>query len=118
MGLLAGGSLFATLVYGFSNKYDYRVKRHQLHFPGLPPAFKGLKVLQISDIHSGSFDNKAKVSRGVDLALAEKPDIIFFTGDLVNDHADEMKRYKDLFSRLKAPLGVYSTLGNHDYGDY
>lgn len=118
LGLLLGGTLYATLIYGFSNKYNYRIHRVRLSFPNLPPAFEGLKVLQISDIHSGSFSNREKVSRGVDMALAEQPDIIFFTGDLVNDRADEMKDYREVFSRLKAPLGVYSTLGNHDYGDY
>ncbi|GAA4312631.1 metallophosphoesterase [Compostibacter hankyongensis] len=117
-GLLVGGGLFATLAYGFSNKYNYRVKRHQLHFPNLPPAFRGLKIVQISDIHSGSFDHKSRVARGVDMVLGEQADVIFFTGDLVNNRADEMKHYQDLFSRIKAPMGVYSTLGNHDYGDY
>lgn len=118
LGLLAGGGLFATLMYGLSNKYDYRVKRLQLHFPNLPPAFRGLKVLQISDIHAGSFDNKLKVARGVEMILAEKPDLILFTGDLVNDRATEMENYQAIFSRVQAPMGVYSTLGNHDYGDY
>lgn len=118
LGLGLGGGLFATLVYGFSNKYNYQVKRLQLAFENLPASFKGFKVVHISDIHSGSFNNKEAVQKGIDKILKEKPDVILFTGDIVNDRADEMKEYVDVFSQLKAPLGVYSTLGNHDYGDY
>lgn len=118
LGLLMGGTLLATLIYGFSNKYDYKVRRVRIRLPGLPAAFRGLKILQVSDIHSGSFDNPGKVTRGVDMMLAQQADVIFFTGDLVNDRAGEMEGYQELFSRLKAPMGVYSILGNHDYGDY
>jgi len=118
LGLGMGGALFSSLVYGFSNKYSYKVRRISLAFENLPPAFKGLKIIQLSDIHSGSLANLQAVSHGVDLVLAEKADLILFTGDLVNDTAVEMEPYKDIFSRLKAPMGVFSTLGNHDYGDY
>jgi predicted MPP superfamily phosphohydrolase len=118
VGLGLGGGLFGTLLYGFSNKYNYQVKKVKLAFANLPAAFKGMKIVHISDIHSGSFQNKAAVSRGVDLILQQNPDLILFTGDLVNDRADEMKDYIDVFNRLKAPMGVFSTLGNHDYGDY
>ena len=118
LGLGLGGGLFTTLVYGFSNKYDYRIKRVKLNYSNLPGAFKGLKVVHISDIHSGSFTDKEEVLGGINKILNENPDLILFTGDLVNDRATEMKEYIDIFSRLKAPLGVYSTLGNHDYGDY
>src|SRR6202012_3214710 len=76
------------------------------------------KIVQLSDIHSGSFTNRAAVNRGIDRVLAEKPDLILFTGDLVNDTAAEMTDYKEVFARLQAPMGVFSTLGNHDYGDY
>jgi len=117
-GLVFGGSLFTTLVYGFSNKYNYRLKKIKLSFDNLPSSFKGLKIVQISDIHSGSFTDKAAVNRGVEMVLNAKPDLILFTGDLVNDRADEMKDYMDVFNRIKAPMGVFSTLGNHDYGDY
>lgn len=89
-----------------------------MNFPNLPPAFKGLKIIQLSDIHSGSFNNPSAVMRGVQMALDEKPDLILFTGDLVNNRATEMNNYTEIFSKLKAPMGVYSTLGNHDYGDY
>ncbi len=117
-GIFLGGSLFGTLIYGFSNKYNYQVKKIKLSFENLPDAFRGLKIIQVSDIHSGSFQNKEAVNRGVDLLLKENADLILFTGDLVNDRADEMKNYMDVFNRLKAPMGVYSILGNHDYGDY
>lgn len=118
LGLAAGGTLFGSLVYGFSNKYNYNVKRMQLSYANLPAAFKGLKIAHISDIHSGSFTNKEAVLHGVEKILKEKPDLILFTGDLVNDRAHEMDEYMDVFNRLKAPMGVYSTFGNHDYGDY
>ncbi len=117
-GMIVGGGLFGSLIYGFSNKYNYQVKRLQLAFNNLPQSFKGLKIVHISDIHSGSFNNKHAVELGVKKILDEKPDIILFTGDLVNDAAYEMTNYIELFSKLNAPMGVYSTLGNHDYGDY
>lgn len=118
MGLAVGGTLFGSLLYGFSNQYNYKIKKIQLAFDNLPTAFKGLKVLHISDIHSGSFMDKKAVQHGVDLINQQAADIILFTGDLVNDRALEMKDYLDVFSQLKAPMGVYSSLGNHDYGDY
>jgi len=118
VGLAVGGGLFSTLVYGFSNKYNYKLRRVKLSYDNLPKSFKGLKIVQISDIHSGSFTNKEAVLHGVDKILLEKADLILFTGDLVNDRAIEMADYMDVFNRLKAPMGVYSTLGNHDYGDY
>lgn len=117
-GLVMGGGLFSTLMYGFNNKYRYQVSRMKLRFDSLPAAFKGLKIVHISDIHSGSFTDKHAVQRGIDKILKEKPDLILFTGDLVNDRASEMSEYMEIFSQLKAPLGVYSVLGNHDYGDY
>jgi len=118
LGIGIGGSLISSLIYGFSNKYNYQVKHVPLSFSNLPPAFRGLKIVQISDIHSGSFDNKNAVAKGVQMVLDLKPDLILFTGDLINDRATEVLDYTDIFSRLKAPMGVYSTLGNHDYGDY
>ncbi len=117
-GIGVGSALFGTLLYGFSNKYNYKIKRIPLFFDNLPKAFKGLKIVHISDIHSGSFNDKIAVNHGIDLILKEKADLILFTGDLVNDRHEEMLEYRDIFSRLNAPMGVYSTLGNHDYGDY
>lgn len=118
MGMVAGGGLMSSLLYGFSNKYNYQVKKISLNFPNLPASFKNLKIIQISDIHSGSFNNKSAVENGVDKIMELKPDLIVFTGDLVNNKADEMLAYADVFGKMKAPLGIYSILGNHDYGDY
>jgi predicted MPP superfamily phosphohydrolase len=117
-GMLAGTGLFGSLIYGFSNKYRYQLHRFQFAFQNLPAGFKGLKIVQISDIHSGSFTDKHAVMRGVEKVLHEKPDLILFTGDLVNNLAEEMNDYMDVFNKVTAPMGVYSILGNHDYGDY
>jgi len=118
LGLGVGGSFLGLFVYGFSNKYNYQLKKIQLAYKNLPAGFKGLKIVHISDIHSGSFGDKKAVQRGVDMVIKENADVVLFTGDLVNDHADEMVNYKDVFDKIKAPMGVFSTLGNHDYGDY
>ena len=118
VGMAAGGGILGSLVYGFSNKYDYHVRRLPLQFNSLPQAFKNLRIVQISDIHCGSFSNKQAVQKGVEKVLKLDPDLILFTGDLVNNKAEEMHNYMDVFNQLKAPMGVYSTLGNHDYGDY
>lgn len=118
LGMIAGGTLFGTLLYGFSNKYNYQIFRKKISFKNLPPSFKGLKIVHISDIHSGSLLNVKAVEKGVKMILDEKPDIILFTGDLVNDKATEMKPLMNVFSKLTAPMGVFSVLGNHDYGDY
>lgn len=117
--LILGALPFISLTYGMArNPYRYQVLRHRLRFKDLPPDLNGLKIVQISDIHSGSFLLREPVERSVDLILAEAPDIIFFTGDLVNSSAKEMEPFMEMFGRLAAPLGVYSILGNHDYGDY
>ena len=101
-----------------SGAHNYRVRRKTIHLPNLPSSFDGIRIGQLSDIHSGSFFSRPGVKKGLDLLLSEKPDVVFFTGDLVNDEANEVSKYKDLFSKVKAPLGVFSTLGNHDYGEY
>ena len=118
VGLAAGSTLFGTLMYGFTNKYNYNIKKLKLAFDNLPPAFKGMKILHISDIHAGSFTDHQAVHKGIEKILHQKADIILFTGDLVNDRAVEMDEFKQLFAKLDAPMGVYSVLGNHDYGDY
>lgn len=99
-------------------KYRYRVVNHTLEFDDLPEEFDGFTITQISDIHSGSFDNKKKLEYGVDLINQQESDVILFTGDLVNNHSKEMEPWIDTFKKLKAPMGKYSILGNHDYGDY
>jgi predicted MPP superfamily phosphohydrolase len=118
LGIGVGGTFLGTFIYGFSNKYNYEIKRVKLNFQNLPAGFKGLRVIQISDVHAGSFADKKAVSKGIDMILKQNADLILFTGDLVNDVSTEMHDYIDVFRRLKAPLGVFSTLGNHDYGDY
>lgn len=118
-GLVAAAVPLSSLSWGIiSGAYDYQIKRVKLILPNLPKAFDGIKLAQLSDVHSGSFYNKVAVKGGVEMLLAEKPDFIFFTGDLVNNLTKEMNTYQDIFSKVKAPLGVYSVLGNHDYGDY
>ncbi len=110
---------FSSLIYGmFKGKYNYKVLQYELEFEDLPPAFDGYQITQISDIHCGSFNNKEKISYGVDLIKQQKSDVIFFTGDLVNNRAVETENWADLFGSIAAPDGVYSILGNHDYGDY
>ena len=118
LGLAAGSTFFGTLIYGFSNKYNYTVKRIRIPFDNLPPGFNGVKIVHFSDVHSGSFMNKKAVIHGVEKIIAENGDIVIFSGDLVNDRATEMKDYMDVFNKVKAPMGVYSTFGNHDYGEY
>jgi uncharacterized protein len=100
------------------NAYNYQFKRIKLKLPNLPDSFVGLKIVQISDIHSGSFTAKKPIKHAIDLINNENADIIFFTGDLVNNVATEVLPYQDIFSNLKAKEGVFSILGNHDYGDY
>ena len=117
--LVAGSALMGTFVFGIiSGAHDYRIRRVKVVLKNLPKAFHGMKIAQLSDIHSGSFFNKTAVKGGVEMLMREKPDIAFFTGDLVNDRAVEVKEYINIFEKVKAPLGVHSILGNHDYGDY
>ena len=118
-GLVTAAVPLSSLSWGIiSGAYDYQIKRVKLVLPNLPKAFNGITMAQLSDIHSGSFYNRVAVKGGVDMLLAEKPDFVFFTGDLVNNLTNEVRDYQEIFSKVKAPLGVYSTLGNHDYGDY
>ena len=114
-----GAIPFGALLYGmFKGRYNYKVLHYTLNFANLPKAFEGLKVLQISDFHAGSFDNPAKVQYGLDLIQKQEADIILFTGDMVNNKASEAEPWVDALSQLSAPLGKFSILGNHDYGDY
>ena len=110
---------FAAFIYGIiQGKYNYKVLKYQLSFKDLPEAFDGYTITQISDIHSGSFTNKEKIQYGVDLINEQKSDLMLFTGDIVNNKADEMDNWMDVFDKLEAKEGKYSILGNHDYGDY
>ncbi len=117
--VIAGAIPAVAMTWGIiSGAHDYRVRRIKLAIKNLPKAFEGLTIGQISDIHSGSFFNKTAVKGGIEMLMKEKPDLAFFTGDLVNSRAEEVKDYIDIFNKVKAPLGVFSTFGNHDYGDY
>ena len=110
---------FVSFIYGIvQGKYNYKVLKYQLTFKDLPEAFDGFTITQISDIHSGSFTNREKIQYGVDLINEQKSDIMLFTGDIVNNKADEMDNWIAVFDKLEAKEGKYSILGNHDYGDY
>jgi uncharacterized protein len=117
--ILVAAVPFTAFMYAMlKGKYDYRLHKLTLEFDDLPDAFDGFTLTQISDIHSGSFDHRQAVQRGVDLARAQQSDLFVFTGDLVNNVAGEIEPYLDMFGTLKAPYGQFSILGNHDYGDY
>lgn len=110
---------FGAILYGiYKGKYNYKVLKYTLNFEDLPEAFDGYKITQISDVHSGSFDDISKVEYAIDLINEQASDVILFTGDMVNNQAKEMKPYIDIFGKLKAKDGMFSVLGNHDYGDY
>ena len=117
LGFIALSSiLLCLLVWGsICGTYRYKVEHISIPFTDLPASFDGLKVVQISDIHSGTWDSVSGVRRGVDMIKDLNPDLILFTGDLVNADKDEINPFMDLFAELKAPLGKYAVLGNHDY---
>lgn len=119
MGIALGAIPFISLTYGMiRNPYRYQVFRVKLPIKNLPKDLEGFKIVQISDIHAGSFLFKEPVGQSIKLIQNENPDIIFFTGDLVNSSSREMAPFVEMFSQLNAPKGVYSIVGNHDYGDY
>jgi uncharacterized protein len=110
---------FSAVLYGVTKgKYRYRVIRQDVWSSDLPEAFDGFTITQLSDVHSGSFDDMEEVRAGVAMANDQKSDLLVFTGDLVNSRAEEMDPYKEIFGGLQAAFGKYSILGNHDYGDY
>lgn len=111
--------IFIIILFGITRgRHFYRVRRETLYFPDLPKAFDGFTITQITDVHSGSFTNAEGVQKGLDLVNKQHSDVILFTGDLVNSRATEMDRWIPAFAGLKAPMGKFSVLGNHDYGDY
>ncbi|PRP67975.1 metallophosphoesterase [Nonlabens agnitus] len=119
VGLGVAALPFGAILYGaFKGKYDYQVREYELTFKDLPDAFEGYKITQISDIHVGSFDDREEVGYALNLVNKQKSDVILFTGDLVNNVSEEMYGWEELFGSLSAKDGVYSILGNHDYGDY
>jgi len=111
---------FVSLIYGMTKgMYNFKVLKQRISFPDLPESFDGLKITQISDIHSGSFDNPEKIQYAIDLINQQNSDIVLFTGDIVNTHAAEMDPWIETFKKIHNPkLGKYSVLGNHDYGEY
>ncbi|MFZ0597265.1 MAG: metallophosphoesterase [Flavobacterium sp.] len=111
---------FLSLIYGiFEGKYNFKVFKQTIYFPDLPDAFDGFKITQISDVHSGSFDNQDKINYAIDLINQQEADMILFTGDIVNTHAKEMHPWLETFNRIKPyKYGKFSVLGNHDYGEY
>ena len=113
------GLPFLSLIEGITfGKYDYQVRKVALKFKDLPEAFHGFKIAQISDIHSGSFDNVNEVRRGVEMINQQRADMVTFTGDLVNSRSKEVVPFLDVFNKIKAPYGIFSSKGNHDYGIY
>jgi predicted MPP superfamily phosphohydrolase len=116
--LLAAFPFFGFFYAMFRGKYDYKVHRQTIYYDDLPEAFDGFTITQLSDIHSGSFDNVKAMQKGIDLAQSQKSDLFVFTGDLVNNAAWEIEQYIPNFSKLRAPYGQFSILGNHDYGTY
>jgi len=118
-GLILAAIPFTSMLYGITKgKYDFKLNKLSLSFANLPKAFDGFKIVQVSDIHSGSFDSKEAILEGINLINEQDADVILFTGDLVNNDSREAEQYIDDFKKLKAKHGVYSILGNHDYGDY
>ena len=118
-GFIVGAIPFFSLIYGMlKGAYNYKIHRTKIAFKDLPEEFEGLKMVQISDLHTGSFNTTEHLARAVELIMEEKPDVIFFTGDLVNDLHTEALPFKEIFQRLKAPHGVFSILGNHDFSRY
>ncbi|MBC91283.1 MAG: phosphoesterase [Flavobacteriaceae bacterium] len=119
LALILASIPFGALMYGmFRGKYNYKVMSYEIEFDDLPNSFDGFTISHISDIHCGSFDNYEKVKYGIELINKQKSDVIMFTGDIVNNISAELDPWKDLFSKLTAKYGIYSVLGNHDYGDY
>ncbi|MCL8537481.1 metallophosphoesterase [Chryseobacterium gallinarum] len=119
VGIGLGGVLSALFIDGITfGKYRHKVRKVKVKLSDLPKSFKGYKIIQISDVHSGSFSDPGKLQHAVDLINEQKPDLVLFTGDMVNNVADEFKPFIPLFSQIKAKDGKFAVLGNHDYGDY
>lgn len=117
--LALGAVPFASLLYGmYQGRYNYKVLKYTLEYESLPESFDGFQITQISDLHCGSFDNYEKVAYGMELINQQKSDLLLFTGDLVNNKSSEALDWVDVLSKIDAPYGKFSVLGNHDYGDY
>lgn len=118
--LIAAGLLTLSIIYGvFVGKYNFKVREETIVFKDLPEGFDGLKVLQISDLHVGSWDNKDAIEKGIEIINQQEYDILLFTGDFVNTLATEADPWIETLQKIKTPkYGKYAVLGNHDYGEY
>ncbi|MBI9073269.1 MAG: metallophosphoesterase [Melioribacteraceae bacterium] len=119
-GMILAAIPFLSIAYGIKwGRFNFTIRNQSLKFKNLPAALNGLKIVQISDLHIGSFvDNKEHIKDAVELINKQNPDIILFTGDFVNNVASEIDEFVDVLSMMKAKYGMYSVLGNHDYGEY
>ncbi|KGL60036.1 metallophosphoesterase [Polaribacter sp. Hel1_33_49] len=120
IGLCSGFLPFFVILYGFFRAlYRFKVHHVTVKHKKLPKPFNGLKIIQISDIHLGSFNYKYHIlDKAIKVINDAQPDFIFFTGDLVNNYAWELIGWEKVFKKLIAKKGKYAILGNHDYGDY
>lgn len=119
MGYITGGLVMGTMFTGmFKWVYQFRVVTEKLKFANLPAAFNGLKIVQISDLHLGSWTSEEPLEQAIEMINEMKPDLVLFTGDLVNFTTKEADRFEDTLAKLNSRLGIYAILGNHDYGDY
>jgi len=119
IGLVTGGVLFGTLLTGmFSWVYDFNIIKTKIKIPNLPKSFKGLRIVQLADMHLGNWLSKEELREAVEMINDLNPDLFFFTGDLVNYRTDEAFEFEDVLKQIQAKYGCYSVLGNHDYGDY
>ncbi|WP_394674703.1 metallophosphoesterase [uncultured Chryseobacterium sp.] len=119
LGLGLGGVLSALFIDGITfGKYRHRVRKVKVKIKNLPESFRGYKIVQISDVHSGSFSDPSRLEHAIHLINEQKPDLVLFTGDMVNNVAEEFKPFIPLFSTIKANDGKFAVLGNHDYADY
>ncbi len=119
-GIITAGIPFLSIAYGIKwGRFNFTVRNQNLTFKNLPAAFNGLKIVQISDFHLGSFiGNEKQIREAVEVINLQEPDVLLFTGDFVNNVVSEADAFKGILSNLEAKLGKYSVLGNHDYGDY
>jgi predicted MPP superfamily phosphohydrolase len=119
LGFLSGGMVFSSMFVGmFKWEYEYKVLREKVNIPGLPNSFKNLRIVQISDFHLGNWGLYKPMEEAVKKIMSLKPDIVVFTGDIVTYSTKETERFGDILGNIKAPMGVYTVLGNHDYGLY
>lgn len=117
--IMATAPFVSKLLGGMKGRFAFYVREIHMVFPNLPEGFDGIRIAQISDLHIGSFGtNRDPLREAIELVNEANPDIILFTGDLVNNFAEEAKGWENIFAKLQAPMGKFAILGNHDYGEY